>query len=78
MGIECRPGGYCRSLPGYISVILGGIGNLYGALVGALIIGVAAEVSTQWLSPAYKIVIAFVIMIAVLLLRPKGIFGVKD
>ena len=62
----------------FASVILGGIGNLYGALVGALIIGVAAEVSTQWLNPAYKVVIVFIIMIATLLIRPKGIFGVRD
>ena len=50
----------------------------YGALVGALIIGVAAEVSTQWLNPAYKVVIVFIIMIATLLIRPRGIFGVRD
>jgi branched-chain amino acid transport system permease protein len=47
-------------------------------LVGALIISVAGEVSTQWLNPSYKIVVAFLIMILTLLLRPRGIFGVKD
>lgn len=65
-------------IPLFAAVILGGIGNLYGALVGALIIGVTAEVSTQWLTPAYKPAIAFLIMIVTLLLRPRGIFGVKD
>lgn len=65
-------------IPLFAAVILGGIGNPYGALVGALIIGVSAEVSTQWLTPAYKPAIAFLIMIVTLLLRPRGIFGVKD
>jgi len=65
-------------IPLFAAVILGGIGNPYGALVGALIIGVTAEVSTQWLTPAYKPAIAFLIMIVMLLLRPRGIFGVKD
>lgn len=65
-------------IPLFAAVILGGIGNPYGALVGGLIIGVTAEVSTQWLTPAYKPAIAFLIMIVTLLLRPRGIFGVKD
>lgn len=65
-------------IPLFAAVILGGIGNPYGALVGALIIGVAGEVSTQWLSPAYKTVVAFSIMIVTLLLRPRGIFGVRE
>jgi branched-chain amino acid transport system permease protein/neutral amino acid transport system permease protein len=65
-------------IPLFAAVILGGIGNPYGALVGALIIGVTSEVSTQWLNPAYKTAIAFTIMIVTLLVRPKGIFGVKE
>lgn len=65
-------------IPLFAAVILGGIGNPYGALVGGLIIGIAAEVSTQWLNPSYKIVIAFSIMVVTLLLRPTGIFGVRD
>jgi branched-chain amino acid transport system permease protein len=65
-------------IPLFAAVILGGIGNPYGALVGALIIGVTAEVSTQWLNPGYKIAIAFLIMIVTLLVRPRGIFGVRE
>ena len=59
----------------FAGVILGGIGNPWGALVGALVIGVSTEVSTQWITPAYKPAIAFAIMLAVLLMRPRGIFG---
>ena len=64
-------------LPLFAAVILGGIGNPYGALVGAMIIGVSAEASTQWVNPAYKPAIAFAIMIVMLLVRPRGIFGAR-
>ena len=62
-------------IPLFSAVILGGIGNPYGALVGALVIGVSMEVSTQWINPSYKPAIAFAIMIAMLLAKPRGIFG---
>ena len=62
-------------IPLFAAVILGGIGNPYGALVGAFVIGVSSEVSTQWINPSYKPAVAFAIMIAVLLVRPRGIFG---
>ena len=62
-------------IPLFAAVILGGIGNPYGALVGAILVGSASEVSTQWLNPSYKPVISFAIMIVVLLARPRGIFG---
>ena len=65
-------------IPLFAAVILGGIGNPYGALAGAMIIGVTAEVSTEWLNPSYKTAIAFAIMLLALLLRPKGIFGGSD
>ena len=65
-------------IPLFAAVILGGIGNPYGALVGALIVGISSEVSTQWLNPAYKPVVAFLILIVTLLLRPRGIFGVRE
>ena len=62
-------------IPLFAAVILGGIGNPYGALVGAFVIGVSSEVSTQWINPSYKPAVAFAIMIGVLLVRPRGIFG---
>ena len=62
-------------IPLFAAVILGGIGNPYGALVGAFIIGVSSEVSTQWINPSYKPAVAFAIMIAALMVRPRGIFG---
>ncbi len=62
-------------IPLFAAVILGGIGNPWGALVAAFVIGISSEVSTQWINPSYKPAVAFAIMIGVLLLRPRGIFG---
>ena len=62
-------------IPLFAAVILGGIGNPYGALVGAFVIGVSSEVSTQWINPSYKPAVAFALMIAVLMVRPRGLFG---
>lgn len=66
--------GWFLILPMFASVILGGIGNPYGAIAGGLIIGVAQEVSTQWLGSEYKVIVALVIMIIILLVRPQGLF----
>ncbi|MBH8567102.1 branched-chain amino acid ABC transporter permease [Nostoc sp. CENA67] len=66
--------GWFLILPLFASVILGGIGNPYGAIVAAFIIGIAQEVSTPWLGSQYKQGIALLIMILVLLIRPKGLF----
>jgi branched-chain amino acid transport system permease protein/neutral amino acid transport system permease protein len=62
-------------IPLFAATILGTIGNMYGALVGGLVIGIAQQVSTAFLMPTYKPAVAFIIMIIILLIRPKGIFG---
>src|SRR5579884_162924 len=54
------------------AAILGGVGRPYGAMIGALIIGFGTEVSAVWISPSYKDVVAFGILVLVLLLRPQG------
>ncbi|NCJ06291.1 branched-chain amino acid ABC transporter permease [Synechococcales cyanobacterium C] len=66
--------GWFLILPMFAAVILGGIGNPYGAIAGALIIGVAQEVSTYWLPSEYKLGVALVAMVLVLLFRPHGLF----
>ncbi len=66
--------GWFLILPMFAAVILGGIGNPYGAIAGAFVIGIAQEVSTYWLRTEYKLAVALVIMIVVLLLRPQGLF----
>ncbi len=67
--------GWLMLLPLFAAVILGGIGNAYGALAGGLILGVVQQVSTAFMNPSYKPAVAFIIMILVLLVRPQGIFG---
>ncbi len=66
--------GWFLILPMFASVILGGIGNPYGAIAAALVIGVTQEVSTPWLGSQYKQGVGLFIMILVLLIRPKGLF----
>jgi branched-subunit amino acid ABC-type transport system permease component len=57
----------------FSAVILGGIGQPYGAMLGALIIGLATEMSAAVINSSYKSTAAFLILIVVLLLRPQGI-----
>jgi neutral amino acid transport system permease protein len=66
--------GWFLILPMFASVILGGIGNPYGAIAGGLIIGVAQELSVRWLDSEYKLGVALLIMVIVLLVRPQGLF----
>lgn len=66
--------GWLQILPMFAAVILGGIGNPYGAIAGAFVIGIAQEVSTYWISTEYKLGVALLMMIVVLLFRPQGIF----
>ena len=66
--------GWFLILPMFASVILGGIGNPYGAILGALIIGVAQELSVPFLGSQYKLGVALFIMVVILLVRPQGLF----
>ncbi|MDQ2742978.1 MAG: branched-chain amino acid ABC transporter permease [Chloroflexota bacterium] len=59
----------------FAAVILGGIGKPSGAMLGALIIGLATEVSAIFINSAYKLDVAFALLIVVLLLRPQGLIA---
>jgi branched-subunit amino acid ABC-type transport system permease component len=59
----------------FAAVIVGGIGKIYGAMLGALAIGLVVQLSTLWLSSAYNLDIAFAVLVLVLLLRPQGIIA---
>jgi neutral amino acid transport system permease protein len=67
--------GWFLILPMFASVILGGIGNPYGAIAGGLIIGIAQELTVPWLGSEYKLGVALFIMVVILLVRPQGLFG---
>ncbi|PTN51647.1 branched-chain amino acid ABC transporter permease, partial [Achromobacter xylosoxidans] len=62
-------------MPMFAAVILGGIGNPVGAIVGIMVFSIAQEIASLVVGPAYKIVFAFAVLLCVLLLRPQGIFG---
>ena len=66
--------GWFLILPIFASVILGGIGNPYGAITGAYVIGIAQELSVPFLGSQYKLGIALAIMVLMLLIRPQGLF----
>jgi branched-chain amino acid transport system permease protein/neutral amino acid transport system permease protein len=57
------------------AVFLGGPGQAYGAMLGALVIGLATEVSAAFIPADYKYVIAFVILLVMLGVRPTGLLG---
>lgn len=59
------------------AVFLGGPGEAYGAMLGALVIGLATEVSASIIVSSYKDVIAFVILLAMLTVRPNGLLGAR-
>ena len=59
----------------FAAAIVGGIGKIYGSMAGALLIGLAMEVSAMYLPADYKQVVAFMLLIATLLLRPEGLFS---
>ncbi len=67
--------GFFLLLPIFAAVVLGGIGNAFGALAGGIVIGLAQEWSTLVISSEWKVAVSFVVLIIVLIIRPQGIFG---
>lgn len=63
-------------IPAFAAMILGGIGSPVGAVVGGVLLGIASELSVPLVGPSYKIAVAFLVMLLVLLIRPRGLLGV--
>jgi branched-subunit amino acid ABC-type transport system permease component len=61
----------------FAAAILGGIGNPFGAVLGALVVGVVEETSTLLIPPNYRQVVSFIAIALLLLVRPQGLLGVS-
>lgn len=83
-GILLSPITFVHMNMGYIGLkafpaaVLGGMGSLPGAIVGGLIIGVTESLSGVYLPEGWKDIAAWVILIVVLIIRPQGLFGIKE
>jgi len=69
--------GFQAGLKGFTAAVLGGIGNIFGAMVGGIILGLAESLATTFFPATYKDVVAFVLLILVLVFRPWGLMGEK-
>jgi len=70
--------GFIITVKAFAAVVLGGLGNVWGAVVGAFLIGIVENTGVWFIPPVWKDSIAYGILILVLFLRPSGIFGKKE
>lgn len=70
--------GIMLGLKGFSAAIVGGLGNPMGAVAGGLVVGIAEAMTAGYISSAYKDAVAFLIILAVLLIRPSGLFGRRE
>lgn len=76
--VQMRPTmGVDLLLPLFAAVILGGIGSIWGAVLGGFVVGMAESVSITWVGAEYRSAAAFVVLIAILMVRPRGLLGEK-
>jgi branched-chain amino acid transport system permease protein len=68
------PMGNSLIMPSFVAIIIGGVGSLFGAVLGGLIIGLAAGITTTYYPAASEAVI-YLMMLIVLVVRPRGLFG---
>ena len=71
--------GYYKGVAAFAAAVLGGIGNITGAMLGGLLIGFAEVFGAGYIpygyGSGYRVAIAYIVMIAVILIRPSGLFG---
>jgi branched-chain amino acid transport system permease protein len=67
--------GFIAGLKGFTAAVIGGIGNIPGAMLGGLLIGLAEAFSASYISSTFQNLIVFGILIAVMLVRPSGLLG---
>jgi len=67
--------GIMPGLKAFVAAVLGGIGNIPGALVGGLLMGVAETLVVGYISSTYRDALAFILLIVILLVKPSGLLG---
>jgi branched-chain amino acid transport system permease protein len=67
--------GYSAGLKAFTAAVLGGIGNIRGAMLGGLVLGLVESLAVTFMNPAYRDVIAFAVLILTLVFKPTGILG---
>ena len=67
--------GYSAGLKAFTAAVLGGIGNIKGAMLGGVLLGVIESLAVTFINPAYKDVVAFAVLIGTLVVRPTGLLG---
>ena len=70
--------GAVSTFKGFEIIVIGGLGSLLGSVVGGLLLGVIEALGSVFLSPAYKDLYGFVLLIALLAFRPTGLFGERE
>ena len=73
IGINTELGGVL--IPGFVAAIVGGFTSIPGAIVGGLMVGIFENFAGVFVSSSFKRVVSFVILIAVLMIKPSGLFG---
>lgn len=74
--VQLRPElGFSLILPLFAAAILGGTGSLYGAVIGGLVVGLSENLSVMVIPSSYKPAVPFLLILAVLYFRPRGLFG---
>jgi branched-chain amino acid transport system permease protein len=66
--------GHLMLLKAFVIIILGGMGSIPGAIIGAMIVGFSESLGAYYISTDYKDIIAFVLLVVILSVRPRGLF----
>ena len=77
-GMQYRVGyqmGFVPGLKAFTAAVLGGIGNLRGAMLGGILLGLVESIPVSWISTSWEDVISFGVLVVVLMFRPTGILG---
>lgn len=70
--------GIDMGIKGLAIMLIGGLGNIHGAMVGGMLLGIVEVLSVAYLASSYRDAFAFAMMIAILLFRPQGLFGSRE